>query len=103
MSWEQRHNGRQTYYYRKFWRNGTCQSEYIGGGPIAPLAARLDAIEREEREERRRALRKEQSEQAALDGQIDELGERVQQLVTAVLLATGHHTHNRQWRRARGQ
>jgi len=98
MAWENR--GR--YYVRKVWRNGTCQSEYIGGGPLAPLAARLDAIEREEREERRRALRKEQSEQAALDGQIDELGGAVGDLVTAVLLATGYHTHKREWRRIRG-
>jgi hypothetical protein len=102
MAWGTRPTGRR-YYYRRFKRNGRVISEYVGGGPTAALIARLDSIEREEREERRRALRKEQSEQAALDGQIDELGNQVQELVTAVLLANGYHTHKREWRRTRGR
>lgn len=98
MAWE---NGGR-YYVRKVWQGGTCRSEYIGAGPTAPLIARLDAIEREEWEEKRRELRREQAEEDAINAQIDELGERVQDLVTAALIVVGCHTHKRQWRRARG-
>ena len=41
--------GGNLYYYRKVWNRGRVKSEYVGGGPVAFLAVRMDqAIRREE-------------------------------------------------------
>jgi hypothetical protein len=100
MAWEQR-NGRW-YYYLKVWSNGTCLTEYMGTGPLAEGVALMQHRQRSKAEEERQELHREQEAQERIDRQIDEVGEHVHDLVTAVLLATGHHRHKRQWRRTRG-
>ncbi len=89
------------YYYRQHWRNGTCQSEYIGNGYIAELAARLDEIEQEERQAEREAFKRLVAEQEAIDSEIDAVDAALAVLVDAMLLATGHRQHKRQWRKKR--
>lgn len=89
------------YYYRKVWRNGTCHSEYIGNGYIAELAARLDKIEQQERQAEREAWQAITDEQDDLDDEIDAVSASIGDLVDAVLLATGHRQHKRQWRKRR--
>ena len=54
MAWETR--GNRSYYYRSV-RSGTrVTKEYIGGGYVASLIARLDGIERDQRTQRRERL-----------------------------------------------
>ncbi len=98
MALEQR--GTNTYYYRKRWIDGTCQSEYVGRGAFAHLLAGIDALERlAARQEAAEfhALREELTAQAALV-----LGAEAdtRDLAHAVLIANGFHQHKRQWRRS---
>ena len=59
MAWEVR-DGRR-YYYRGTRREGRTVKQYIGRGPAAELAARLDARARREREQVAEALKAEQA------------------------------------------
>src|SRR4051812_33915096 len=45
--------GGRIYFYRKIWNRGRVKSEYVGGGVLAILAARLDQEDREERDARK--------------------------------------------------
>jgi len=99
MGWKERRA--RSYYYRSRRAGATVKSEYIGAGEIAALIARSDAIERAEREAQRRRQRAEWEAEAAVDRQIDDLGSALGDLVTAVLLVSGHHKHKRGWRRER--
>lgn len=97
MAW---HNGGR-YYVRKVWAGGTCRSEYIGAGAVAALLARADELERQQLAAERRAWSAQVEAQAAIDRQIDDLGEQGADLVAAVMLASGHRQHKRQWRKQR--
>ena len=97
MSWENRGNRR--YYYRRRKVGGRVIAEYVGSGRIGELCAALDGGARAKLEAARMGLRQGMKEQDAIDHPIDELGGAVDALVTAVLIATGHHTHKQQWRR----
>lgn len=95
MAWK---NG---FYYRQTWRGGTCQSEYIGAGDFAELIAKLD---QHERQKRKFAAEKERAELEALtavDAEFDQVDQVIGALVAGVLVASGHHTHRRQWRKKR--
>lgn len=92
MAWE------RGYYYRKRRIGGQVVSEYIGTGPLAELIAEEDEQQRAEREAQRAQLRKLKRADRNIDRQIDEAGEMVRSVINALLLATGHHTHKRQWR-----
>ncbi len=97
MSWETRGNNR--YYYRRRKVCGRVEAEYIGAGALAEAWAELDAIDRQERQratdEWRAAVAADRQSVAALT-EVDDL---VSSAVTAVMLANGYHTHNRQWRK----
>ena len=93
--------GNQNYYYRKVWRGGTCRSEYVGGGYTGALCAQLDEHDRWKLKAERHKLRQAIAEQDEIDGQIDAMGARLEELVTAALLVAGYHRHKRQWRKAR--
>ncbi len=97
MALEQR--GNNSYYYRKRWVNGTCQSEYVGGGAFAHVVAEIEALERLPARQAAAAFRKirgdiKQQSMLVLARESD-----VRQLVKAVLLACGYHQHKRQWRK----
>ena len=89
------------YFYRSRRSGGKVISEYCGADILGAYAEGLDDRTRDQLYRQRQAERKEQAEQDAIDRQVDELGDQVQALVDAVLLATGHHQHKRQWRKQR--
>ncbi len=95
MAWEQRNNRR--YYYRKRRDGSRVVSKYVGSGELAEAAAALCAFEREARRARRRRW----AASRALDAPVDQACDLVQALAHGALLATGHHLHKGQWRKAR--
>lgn len=99
MGWETR-AGNQ-YYYRKVRAGGRVISQYVGTGELAGLVAQLNEIDQQRRKFERDVRQAEQADIAALDSQVDEFCAVVGQIVKAVLLATGHHQHKRQWRKRR--
>jgi hypothetical protein len=100
MGWDK--GGR--YYTRSRRENGRVVREYVGGGTVGQLAARMDAIVQEKREADRALLKVQRDELAALDAPLDELNELADLLVRAAQLAAGFRRHNRgEWRRPRAQ
>jgi hypothetical protein len=84
--------------------NGRVVREYVGGGLLGQLAARMDAQERRRREEEAAAWKEEQERMEALTAPVEELCEGVEVLARATLLASGYHRHNRgEWRKRREQ
>jgi hypothetical protein len=99
MGWDK---GR--YYTRSRKVNGRVVREYLGAGPIAALAAQLDAAEREKRRLDALALAQEKGELAALDADLKALAEAADLAARAALLAAGFRRHKRgEWRKRREQ
>ena len=102
MAWESRERG-GLYYTRSRRVNGKVVREYVGGGVLGELAARMDAADRQRREEEKEAWREERESLEELVELIDELCQDVETLAQATLLAAGFRRHNRgEWRRKRG-
>ena len=89
------------YYYRSRREGKRVATEYLGRGEAAQTIARLDALQQEQRVLERAAARAEQEAELEIDREIDALGDLARQLTRAVLVASGYHTHKRQWRRRR--
>ncbi len=101
MAWERRQRG-GLYYTRSRKVNGRVVREYIGGGILGELSARMDAEARQRREEEAAALREDKQRTAELEEPVDKLCEATDLLVRAALLASGYHQHNRgEWRKRR--
>jgi hypothetical protein len=102
MGWEKRARG-GLYYTRSRKINGRVVREYVGTGPLATLAAEMDALDRQRRQEEAEAWRVECECMEALETPIEELCEATEVLAQAALLAAGYHRHNRgEWRKRRG-
>jgi hypothetical protein len=71
MGWD-----RGRYYTRSRKVNGRVVREYIGTGPAAELAARMDALERESRRLKAQEARQQQDDLDALDAKLEILCER---------------------------
>jgi hypothetical protein len=99
MGWEDR-NGR-SYYYRKERDGGQVRSIYTGRGEMANLIAQFEAMQNDEREEKRLLARMERERVQEQDAELDALGEIIQELAAATLIAHGYHQHKREWRRRR--
>jgi hypothetical protein len=96
MGWE------RGYYYRVFKANGRVVREYVGRGPVAVLAAQLDALEREKRQLQALDLRRQKHELAALEADLKTLEQTTNLVARAALLAAGFHQHKRgEWRKRR--
>lgn len=93
--------GNGEYYYHKRREGRRVVSEYVGTGELADLVARLNEIDQQRRKFELHRRREELAELTRLDSQVDEFCATVKQIVTAVLLVTGHHRHRRQWRKKR--
>jgi hypothetical protein len=94
---------RGRYYTRSRKVNGRVVREYVGAGPVAELAAQLDALDRAQREATREARRVIDAELAEIDGPLIELNTLAEGLARAALLAAGYRRHHRgQWRKTRG-
>ena|SRR5215208_2696414 len=99
--WERRERG-GLYYTRSRKVNSQVVREYVGGGLLGQLAARMDAQERRRREEEAAAWKEEEEQMEALMAPLEELCEGADVLARAALLAAGYHRHNRgQWRKRR--
>src|SRR5215204_1380636 len=99
MAWEKRERG-GVYYTQSRKVDGRVVREYIGGGALGELAARMDAEDRQRREEKRAAWREEREHLEELAGLVDELCEDVETIARATLLAAGFRRHKRgEWRR----
>lgn len=99
--WERRKRG-GLYYTRSRKVNGRVVREYVGGGVLGQLAARIDAEDRQRREEQAAAWREERERLEELAGLVDELSKDAEIIARAVLLAAGFRRHKRgEWRRRR--
>ena len=99
MGWDK--DGR--YYTRSCRKNGRVVREYIGGGRSGEMIARHDSLERAKRAADRAIERADREGVEALDTPLNELSERADLLVRAVLVAAGFHQHKRgEWRKKRG-
>lgn len=101
MGWEK--GGCGVYYYtRSRKEHGRVVREYVGGGMIGTLAARMDAEERERRKEEAQVHKAQRREMEALAEPVEELSQAAEILARAALLAAGYHRHERgEWRRRR--
>ena len=102
MAWEERNRSKQKYYYRSHRAaNGKVVKEYIGSGPDAELAAEMDTLKRAKRQAADQGVKMEEQriEQAAAP--LNELGEDVDTLLQAALMAAGFHYHRGEWRKRR--
>ncbi len=101
MGWETRQRG-SSYYTRSKKVNGEVVREYVGGGVLGQIAARMDAEERQRREAEAAAWREEREHLEELVGSVDEFCEDVEVIARSVLLAAGFRRHKRsEWRRER--
>ena len=99
--WESRERG-GLYYTRSRKVDGRVVREYVGGGTLGELAARMDTEERRRREDEAAAWREERERLEGLAGLLDEFYEDVETVTRAVLLATGFRRHKRgEWRKRR--
>ncbi len=99
--WEPRQRG-GLYYTRSRKIAGRVVREYVGTGPLAELAAEIDAEERWQREEQRQAWSEECDRMEALEKPIEELCEASEILARATLVAASYRQHNRgEWRKRR--
>jgi hypothetical protein len=100
--WERRERG-GLYYTRSRKEGGRVVREYVGGGILGELAARMDAEERRRRQEEATAWREERKSLEALDAPVEELYRVTEILSRAVFVAAGYRQHNRgEWRMRRG-
>ena len=99
--WERRERG-GLYFTRSRKEGGRVVREYVGGGVLGELAARMDELKRLEREEEAAACKEERERLDGLDGLLDEFCEDVETVTRAVLLAAGFRRHKRgEWRKRR--
>jgi len=100
MAWETR-SGRP-YFYHSARVDGRVVKDYVGTGPLAELAAKLEAQDRRRRREAAEALRVDQARVLLVEAASAALDAAVDGLVAAALLAAGYHRHNYgPWRRRR--
>src|SRR5262249_35588261 len=102
MVWSRKQRGAKGgYYYRSKRIAGRPVKLYVGRGPDAELAARLDARERQDRPADRAAVLAEQVRLAAADLAFADARALVDLLVRATLILRGYHLHRYEWRRRR--
>jgi hypothetical protein len=100
MAWGLRKNGKQ-YYYRSRRVNGRNTKDYFGCGPRAiAVAARVEQACRQ-RAAVAEASRTALAEMKRISRPLRTFSERCDQLLAAVLLAAGYHSHKGEWRSRR--
>lgn len=97
MGWD-----RGKYYSRSKKVNGRVVREYVGTGPEAELAARIDALARFRRVAARLAWYARRAELDALDSPLCDLDELAGLVAEAALYIAGYHQRKRnEWRKQR--
>jgi acetylornithine/succinyldiaminopimelate/putrescine aminotransferase len=80
--------------------NGQIYRDYVGGGAMGELAARLDAIEREERLLKAASIREAKAEMDKFDELLTQFETLAETIGRGLLIAAGYHQHNRsEWRK----
>lgn len=102
MGWEARKRGAGSYYYRSVRSGDRVKKEYVGGGLLGQVAAKLDEAERLRRKEEVAYWQAERERLEQSAAFLQELTEAAEVFVRAHLLASGCHRHKGQWRRQRG-
>jgi len=101
MAWESR-NGRGAYYTRSRRCEGKVIREYIGSDETAKVIAKIDHIERQVQKEELVAQREVRAELDEIDNHAEQLGEVVDVLMRAIIIASGYHQHKGgEWRKYR--
>jgi len=100
MGVETRHDGK-LYYYEKERRGDKVISRYVGGGLVVDLAEAYAQREADRKQAERERLEVTKRMMDEIDSGVDPLGEVVNLMVEAQLLASGYHRHKRQWRKRR--
>ena len=100
MAWETR--GGRPYFYHSAKVDGRVVKAYVGTGPVAELAAKLEALDRRRRREAAEALKADRARVAPAEAASAALDALAEALVAAALTAAGFHRHNHgPWRRRR--
>ncbi len=103
MSWETRANGKK-YYTRSRREGGKIRREYVGGGTLGELAAKLDEIERDSRLLEAQLTREARRQVEELEEAMAEFDEIADKIGRGLLIVAGYHQHNRsEWRRRNEQ
>jgi hypothetical protein len=102
VAWERRDRS-GPYYTRSRKVGSRVMREYVGGGVVGELAARLDALARQRREEGREAWLIEKERLEAVDLQIEELCTMTDSLAEMVLTHAGYDNRRGEWRRKRAE
>ena len=90
------------HYSRHVCRGGVVRRVHLGSGPVAVLAATLDARRREERREQDEAWRARAARPAAAEEPLVGFEGQVEDLARRTLESAGYRRHNRsEWRRTR--
>jgi hypothetical protein len=101
VGWEARKRGAGSYYYRSVRSGDRVKKEYVGGGLLGQLAAKLDETERLRRTEEVAYWQAECQSLAQSAGFLRELEEAAKILTRAEFLVSGYHKHKGEWRRLR--
>ena len=100
MGWERR--GNRDYFYTAERVNGRVVKRYVGGGAVAELAARMDAVQREIAATAAEDNRLARADADAVADALAPLDALADALTDAVLIAAGFHRHRRgPWRKRR--
>jgi hypothetical protein len=100
MGWEKR--GARNYYYSKERDGKHVRSVYVGAGEAVEIFSQLEMMRRDEADTEREDRRRELERESKADEEFERAFEIIQTLTEAALLASGFHTHKRQWRRRKG-
>jgi len=93
VGWETRERGVTSYYYRSVREGERVKKEYVGGGLLGQVAAKLDEIERLRKKEEVASWEVEREHIERSAAFLHELTEAAEVLVRAHLLASGCHHH----------
>ena len=99
MAWEKRRGSR--YYYQSVREDGRVRKRYIGRGEVAELVAHADEAMARVRRERMIRERAELEKMRSLLESADEMGEAVESLARAEMIAAGYRRRRGQWRKRR--
>ena len=101
MAWETRGNGRR-YYYQASRVDGRVVKRYLGKGDVAALLGQMNDLAAQRRQFKAESDRAERAALDALQQDVADACELVEQLTRVVLVLAGYHQHDRgQWRKRR--
>lgn len=82
-------------------RDGRVTTEYRASGEVAVAIARLEAYDAEDKDLERRSFQAKRDAVEAVEGNLEDYFNRVEDLARSALYAAGFHRPKREWRRRR--